>query len=218
MSPYDQTQQNRNTRAKGSQSFHDLPPGKDEEPPSACRTWLRNLRPRVLEDVESPLDPIGDVNQPVAVDEKIVEHGGLLAFGRRRNEEADLLGTIRISQVHNPQPGVIIGNEDEVFAVDRAGPVLVDVMRSEAQTPLAEISLGHRKRADRYRISLLAYVDDPDPFLPLLTFVFHRLIGRHHEFPPRKGQSRVRIPAVGRPPVEAADELWRAGFGKIEDR
>ena len=76
-----------------------------------------NLRPGVLQHVQTALDPVGHVNQTVGVDVKIVEHRRLLSFGRRRNKEADFLGAKFISDIKDTQARIIVGNENKVLVL-----------------------------------------------------------------------------------------------------
>src|ERR687883_386338 len=100
---------------------------------------LLNLRTCVLQNIQTAADAIGNVNQTVDIDIKIVEHRCLLPLGRGRDKEADFFGTVLISDIENPQTGIVIGDEDYVFALKRTGSILMGVMRAEAQAAFAEV-------------------------------------------------------------------------------
>src|SRR5207237_9506924 len=77
-----------------------------------------NLRPGVFQNIQPAFDSVSHVDQPIRIDVQIVEHRRLLAFRRRRNEEAHLLRTELVSDVKDSQPGVVIGDEDDIFALE----------------------------------------------------------------------------------------------------
>src|ERR1043165_740419 len=159
---------------------------------------LLDLRAGVFQDVKSALDAVRDVDEAVGIDVEVVEHRRLLPFGRRRHEEADFFGTVLVAYVEDAEPRVVVGDEDDVLAVESPGAMLVHVVRPEAEPALAEIPFRDRARADDHGISFLADIDQPDALLALLAVIFDGLVDGDDELPPRQRHGRMRVAAERR--------------------
>ena len=65
-----------------------------------------NFWSRIFQDVKPAFDSVGNVNQTVRIDIKIVEHGRLLSFRRGWNEVAYFLRAELVSDVEDRRPAL----------------------------------------------------------------------------------------------------------------
>src|SRR5271166_3465823 len=79
----------------------------------------------------------------------------------RWHEIADLLRPVRIRDVEHAHARTLPSGEDRGRALERAGPVLVQIVRPELATHLDVVLIArNRHRRDADRIALLADVED----------------------------------------------------------
>src|SRR5579862_8807210 len=94
---------------------------------------------RIFHDVEPGAAPVGAVAEAVPVDEDV---GGMEdnrpvrarvdeLLRRRRDAGADLDRAELVTDVVNPDAGILVGGEDQLAALEAARPVLMDVVRAE---------------------------------------------------------------------------------------
>src|SRR5580698_2537216 len=113
---------------------------------------LQNIKPGV---------GIGDIHPRLRVDETIagldhlrpvrprIEH----ALGRRRHEITDLARLEWIGDVIGAHAGIVQGGEDEARALERAGPVLPQIVRAEMAALFAIVELVRdRHGGDAHRV------------------------------------------------------------------
>ena len=70
------------------------------------KTCSLNFWSRIFQDVKPAFDSVGNVNQTVRIDIKIVEHGRLLSFRRGWNEVAYFLRAELVSDVEDRSPAL----------------------------------------------------------------------------------------------------------------
>src|SRR5262245_52686165 len=121
---------------------------------------LRNCRlahvhaqklPFVLQHVHSTI-PVADVQRSIGRHVDIAGLGGEPDVWSRINEllwdwrhpGRDFPGRKGILDIEDAYAGIVVGCEDDLFAAERAGPILVDVVRAE-HTIRAEVPVSWRR-------------------------------------------------------------------------
>src|SRR5690606_37924554 len=91
----------------------------------------------------------------------VVRLDAFLAVGDRGDVMSDLLGPQRVADVDGAQPGIEVGEEDQVLPRAFRRDVLDDVVRAEAPWPVEILLALGEKGGDRQRVLFVADVDDP---------------------------------------------------------
>jgi hypothetical protein len=117
------------------------------------------VRAGIAKDPKTPL-LVGHVDVTARIDEDVLRLGhevarqsaGTLAW-LRRNEPATFHGQQRVLDIVDTQPGIELGQVDQVAGLLNVGKVdlLIDVVRTEPATLLAEIFVWRTLRRDRQR-------------------------------------------------------------------
>src|SRR5207342_947665 len=114
----------------------------------------------ILQDVQAGIC-IGQVHNSIRIDKYVA---GLNDFGRiwplvdnffrrRRHEIADLSGLKWVAYVEDPQSRIVVGSENHILSLQRARPVLMEIMRSEFCAFGTEVLLSRRRQGgDRNRV------------------------------------------------------------------
>src|SRR5438045_9460257 len=77
-----------------------------------------------------------------------------------------------VADVNDPHPRILIGREDQLRALERAGAIFMQIMRAEFRPLLAIILFGRcRKGADLHRVTALAHVEYPAALDPIGAIV-----------------------------------------------
>src|SRR5205814_7799005 len=83
-------------------------------------------------------------------------------LGRRRHKMRHLLWREGVADIDDPHPGILIGREDQLRALERAGAIFMQIMRTEFRALLAVILLSRRRKgADLHRVRRLAHIEYP---------------------------------------------------------
>src|SRR5262249_27992556 len=142
-----------------------------------------------LDDIEAGIGPVHEVNESAVVHLDVVRLDGDLAAGgaalrhaplvrmRRhgRDVEADLLRIEGIADVHSPDAGIEVRDEDNLAVVDRRER-LARRVRPEASTAPAEVSGrgGYLVGRDREWPGLGRDIDEEGELTRFLAFVPER--------------------------------------------
>src|SRR5579875_2498135 len=113
---------------------------------------------------------VGGKYQAVAVNEDVthLDHRLPARFRIRhperwRNERSDLDRSIFVSDIEHPEPGMLVGREDEFRADKGARPVLMDVVRSEMTAFRLVVGVfGRGKGRDADRVRPFPDIKQPD--------------------------------------------------------
>src|SRR4051794_25092129 len=102
---------------------------------------------------------------------------------------------------NTPDPGVLIGREDQLGAHEAAGSIFVQIVRPEVAALGGVIGFRRRREGrNAYRIGGNAVVEDPDKLESVLLMIEHRLVEGHQQFAIRQRQANVRsAPGRGGP-------------------
>src|SRR6266852_711645 len=190
-------------------------------------SWRRGVTPssaKVFRDVK-PGIVIGAIHNPIAVDEYV---GGLNDAGavrpvideaarRGRNERADLDRPVLIADIEHAHARVLIRREDQLRAHEAAGPVLVDIVRTEMRAIRHVVRFGRRREGrDAHRILRRTDVEQPDQLEAILLVIEHGFVEHDQQIAVGQRQAVVRAAAEGRGPVAMDDQFWRAAVGDVD--
>ncbi len=147
--------------------------------------------------------PVRDEDGPIGVDKKIVQLDHRLAPRGGGDEARDLDRCSRVAGVVDTQTGAEVRRVHDRVALECAGPVLVEVVRSEPEAVRRPV-LGHRERRDLAGRRLIRDVDDMDVLLRARAIGVDRLIRRDDQTPIAEGEGRVSVgmPARAIGPVD----------------
>src|SRR5439155_11122877 len=132
-------------------------------------------------DVQASADPIGDEDEAIRADQHVVELDRLLAGGRVRHIRGDLRRMKRVAGVVDPQPGVEVRRENDAVARERPWPVLVQVVRTEAESTRAVVANRDGESRDLSRASLVRNVYEVDVLARAFAAGLDGLVGDDEE-------------------------------------
>src|ERR1700674_145965 len=135
---------------------------------------VQRFWPRVFQNVDASADAVGRVDQPLLVDNRVVDLDGVsgIAGRSRRYKEPNLLDSRRsvrnwhIHQTVDPNPGIEETPDECALQLGGCGTrkIRMQIMGAEPPTPRAKIASVFRERRgpDDDRVRLLAKIHQPN--------------------------------------------------------
>ncbi len=167
-----------------------------------------------LQPVDAAVDPVGHPDVEVGAHEDVVDLRRRLALGGVGQPVRDLDRVLGVAHVVHAQPGVEVGAEHQGRAAVGARPVLVQVVRAEAQPAVVELVRRRRADADHPRVLPVGDVDDPHVVRLAGAAVGDHLVGDDEQVPALQREAGVGVAA--RLPVEVPDLPRLRAVGDVE--
>src|SRR5262249_30120729 len=166
-------------------------------------SWPALVLTLELQDIEAGIG-IGQIHHALRVDEAVVRLDDLRstwariehAFGVWRHVIADLARLEGIVDIVSSNAGIVIRRKDEARALEPAGAVLPEIVRTEIAALGAIIVVARdRQGGNAYRVGGHPHIEYPDVTQPLATVGEVGLVGQHEQIALGQRQRRMRAAA-----------------------